>query len=144
MSSLPINDIASMIKQGGRRFLVKLKQKAIRSNNSWFKTLSLEKRRFIDAVIQTVDRIQSSLLLKLMTELAEKLLSAIGGLPSLIGKIRYSMISFGYPLAQKVSSIAKNWGYMAAQKWAKDEGFIRYLTVNEVNNLPMYRASGTL
>ncbi|MCW4025668.1 MAG: hypothetical protein NWF01_11660 [Candidatus Bathyarchaeota archaeon] len=137
-------NIGSMVKTGGRQFLIKLKQKAIRSNNSWFKVLSLEKRRFIEAVIQTVDRIQSSLLLKLMTELSEKLLCAIGGLPAFIGKIRSGMISYGFPLAQKISSIAHVWGNKLSHKWANDEGFVRYLTVTEVNNLPMYQASRKL
>ena len=40
-----------------------LKKKSIRVNNSWYRLLSLDKRRFIDAVIQTVDKISSSLLL---------------------------------------------------------------------------------
>ncbi len=68
----PKLDITSMLKQGGRHFLSKLKHKSIRTNNTWFRVLSLDKRRFIDAVIQTVDRIQSALLLKLMTELGRK------------------------------------------------------------------------
>ncbi len=137
-------DITSMLKQGGRRFLLKLKQKSIRSNNIWFRVLSLDKRRFIDAVIQTVDRIQSSLLLKLMSELAEKLLSALGGIPALIGNIPYGMITYGAPLAQRVSIIAQAWGNKTAKYWANDEAFIRYLTVIDHNNLPIFKVSTKL
>lgn len=137
-------DISSMIRQGGKNFLLKLKRKSIRSNNAWFKVLSLDKRRFIEAVIQTVDRIQSSLLLKLMTELAEKLLVAIGGIPALIGKIPYGMINYGLPLAKRISIVAQSWGNQTAEKWANDEGFIRYLTVLDVNDLPMFRISNKL
>jgi nuclear transport factor 2 (NTF2) superfamily protein len=139
--SLSAEGISKMLQKGGRQFLIKLKQKAIRSNNSWFKILSLEKRRFIDAVIQTVDRIQSSLLLKLVSDLADKLLRAIGGMQAFMGNVRYSMINYGYPLAQKISLIAQNWGNSTARKWATDEGFIMYLSVSEINNLPMYQSS---
>jgi hypothetical protein len=140
----PKPDISSMLRQGGRQFLLKLKQKSIRSNNSWFKVLSLDKRRFIEAVIQTVDRIQSSLLLKLMTELAEKLLKAIGGIPALIGHIPYGMLTYGVPLAKRTSMIAQSWGNNSAKGWVNDEGFIRYLIVIDVNNLPIFRISGKL
>src|SRR5208283_3339150 len=82
-------DISMMISHGGRKFLSKLKQKSIRSNNSWYRILSLDKRRFIDAVIQTVDKIRSSLLLKILTTFVEKLLRAIGGIRGLIGNLGY-------------------------------------------------------
>ncbi len=141
-SSASPHDLSSMVQQGGRQFLLRLKRKSIRSNNAWFRVLSLDKRRFIDAVIQTVDRIQSSLLLKLMTELAEKLLCAIGGIPALIGNIRYGMINYGVPLAGKISALAQSWGNHSAKNWANDEAYVRYLTVIDLNNLPMYRASG--
>lgn len=137
-------DISNMIRQGGRQFLSKLKQKSIRSNNSWFRVLSLDKRRFIEAVIETVDKIQSSLLLKLMTELAEKLLKAIGGIQALIGNISYGMLNFGLPLAKRISTIAQSWGNSTAKRWATDEGFIRYLTVTDINNLPIFRVSNKL
>ncbi len=144
LSSKPETDpdnISSMIQQGGRKFLSTLKQKAIRSNNSWFRILSLEKRRFIDAVIQTVSRIQSSLLVKVLTPLAEKLLQAIGGIRGLVGHLSYEMQNYGRPLAQKVSQYAKNWGNKTAEKWATDDGFIRFLTVIEINNLPIFRVT---
>jgi hypothetical protein len=137
-------DISSMIRHGGRKFLSKLKQKSIRSNNSWYRILSLDKRRFIDAVIQTVDKIRSSLLLKLLTALAEKLLHAIGGIRGLIGNLAYEMQNFGQPLAQRISIIATKWGNSLAANWANDEGFIRYLTVFDMNNLPIFRVSNKL
>ena len=137
-------DISTMIRHGRRKFLSKLKQKSIRSNNSWYRVLSLDKRRFIDAVIQTVDKIRSSLLLKLLTGLATKLLSAIGGIRTLIDNLPYGMQNFGHPLAQRISIIATKWGNNLAAKWANDEGFIRYLTVIDMNNLPIFRVSNKL
>jgi hypothetical protein len=132
-------DISIMIRQGGRKFLSKLKQKSIRSNNSWYRVLSLDKRRFIDAVIQTVDKIRSSLLLKILTRFVEKLFRAIGGIRGLIGSLAYDMQNFGHPLAQRISVIAAKWGNRLAAAWSNDEGFIRYLTVIDMNNLPIFR-----
>jgi hypothetical protein len=135
------NNVSGMLRQGGRRFLTSLKQKSIRAHNSWFRVLSLDKRRFIDAVIQTVNRIQSPLLVKALTPIAEKLLQAIGGVRGLIGHLAYEMQNYGLPLAKRVSQYAKDWGNRTAEKWANDPGFIRFLTVIEINNLPTYRSS---
>jgi hypothetical protein len=133
------NDISNMLRQGGRTFLLKLKKRSIRSNNSWFRVLSLEKRRFIDAVIETVEKIRSSLLLELLTSLIEKLLRVIGGIRGLVGELAYEMQSFGYPLTQRISKIAVQWGNNLALRWANDENFKRYLTVVNINNLPFFR-----
>jgi hypothetical protein len=137
-------NITSMIRKGGRKFLLTLKQKAIRINNSWYRALTIDKRRFIDAVIQTVDKVQSSLLLKILTSFAEKLLQSIGGIRGLIGNLYYSMQSFGQPLAQRISVIAKGWGNTLASNWAHNEGFIRYLTVIDMNDLPIFKVSNKL
>jgi hypothetical protein len=133
------NDISNALRQGGRTLLLKLKQRSIRNNNSWFRVLSLEKRRFIEAVIQTVEKIRSSLLIKLLAALAEKLLRAIGGVRGLIGELAYEMHSFGRPLAQRISRTAAQWGNSLAVTWANDEGFIRFLTVVDMNNLSFFR-----
>lgn len=143
-TEVDIQIISGMIRNSGRKFLSKLKQKSIRSHNAWYRVLSLDKRRFIEAVIQTVEKIRSALLLKLLTALAEKLLHAIGGIRGLIGNLAYEMQNFGHPLAQRISIIATKWGNNFAAKWANDEGFIRYLTVTNMNNLPIFRVSNKL
>jgi hypothetical protein len=134
-------DISVMISHGGRKFLSKLKQKSIRSNNSWYRVLSVDKRRFIEAVIQTVDKIRSALLLKILTGFAEKLFRAIGGIRGLIGDLGFEMQNFGYPSAQKVSIIAAKWGNNLAANWSNDRGFIRYLAVIDMNNLSIFKVS---
>jgi hypothetical protein len=134
-------DMASMIKRGGRKFLTTLKQKALRVNNSWFRVLPLDKRRFIDAVIQTLDRVKSALLIKILTPLAEKLLQAIGGIRGLMGQLFYNMQTYGQPLAQRISAVAAKWGNKLASNWAFDVAFIRYLTVIDMNNLSMFKIS---
>lgn len=135
------SSIPQMIQKCGRKFLLALKQKALRVNNSWYRVLSVEKRRFIDAVIQTVDRVLSPLLLKILVNYTQKLLQAIGGIRTLVGNLAYNMQHFGYTLAQKISMIAKRLGNMRASAWANDEGFIRYLTVIDINNLPIFKVS---
>ncbi len=140
-SEVITKDISIMIRHGGRKFLSKLKQRSIRSNNSWYRVLCVDKRRFIDAVIQTVDKIRSSLLLKILTGFVEKLLCAIGGIRGLIGNFAFEMQNFGYPLAQRISVIATKWGNNLAATWSNDEGFIRYLTVIDMNNLLIFKVS---
>jgi hypothetical protein len=140
----PAADVSNMLLSGGRKFLLTLKQKSIRSNNAWYRIIPLDKRRFIDAVIQTVDKIQSSLLLKILAPLAGKLLQAIGGMRGLMGNLSFGMLNYGLPLAQRISVIAKGWGNKMASKWANDEGFIRYLTVVDMNNLPIFKVSTKL
>ncbi|MCW3982399.1 MAG: hypothetical protein NWE96_00210 [Candidatus Bathyarchaeota archaeon] len=140
-SALNNEDISGMIKKGGKRFLLTLKQKSIRSNNSWFRLLSVDKRRLIDAVIQTVDQVKSALLIKILSPLAEKLLQAIGGLAGLMGKLNFTMTTFAQFLAKRISQIAQKWGNKLAASWASDRGFIRFLAVTDMNDLPMFRAS---
>jgi hypothetical protein len=137
-------DISRLISEGGRKFLSSLKQKSIRSNNSWYRLLAIDKRRFIDAVIQTVEKIRSSLLLKILIPLTEKLLTAIGGIRGLIGNLNYSMQTFGKPLSKRISVIAEKWGNHSAKNWANDENFIRYLTVIDMNDLPIFKVSNKL
>ncbi len=144
MSDCPVEeDISKMLRQGGRRFLTALKQKSIRSN-AWYRVLSFDKRRLIDAVIQTINRVQSQLLQKILAPIVKKLLQAIGGMREFMGKLAFDMQSFGQPLAKKISIIAKGWGNKQAAKWANDEGFIRFLTVIDMNDLPIFRVSNKL
>jgi hypothetical protein len=134
-------DVSNMIVKGGRNFLRTLKQKALRNHNTWFRTLTVDKRRYIDAVIQTVDKIRSNLILKILVPLAEKLLNAIGGLQGLFGNLSYGMQTFGQRQARQISLVAVGWGNKLASKWMHDEGFIRYLTVINMNDLPMFKVN---
>jgi hypothetical protein len=128
------NGISKMISEGGKSFLLKIKHRALRANNSWYRALSIDKRRFIDAVIQTVDKIRSSLLLKILTKFVTKLVDAVGGVRALIGPLAYGMQTFGRLLAQRISNIASNWANKQSQTWSNDTGFIRFLTVLEMSN----------
>lgn len=139
---LTSKEISNMILSGGRKFLCTLKQKALRRNNAWYSVLTFEKRRFIEAVIETVDKIRSSLLLKILTSITQKLLGAIGGVRTLIGEVSYGILNYGFPLAQKISKIGQSWGNNSAKNWASDKGFVKYLTIINLNNIPICKTSG--
>jgi len=126
-----------------RKGLIKLRQKAIR-NKSWFRVLSLPQRRLIDAVIMTVDKIRSRILLEVLRPILETLLEAIGGIQALIGKVAYRMMTVGRVLAEKISKVAYAWGIENAKKWAEDEHFIKYLTIVDINNIPMFQVGDML
>ncbi len=59
----------------------------------------------------------------------------------IVAKVRQSMVSqfhrmvrtVGRPLARKISQIAQAWGNPAAPRWAEDHGFIRFLTIMNLN-----------
>lgn len=137
--------VSNMIRLGGSKFLARLKQKSLRSNNCWYRVLSLDKRRFIDAVIETVQTIRSSLLLKILSRFAQKLFIAIGGIRGFMGNLAYEMQNYGQPLALRISVIAEKWGNKSAKKWATDPGFVRYLAVLDMNSHrhPIFKTSMT-
>jgi len=120
-----------------------MKRRAIR-NRSWFKVLTVEDRRFVDAVICTVTRIRSSTLLGLLEPLVRRLLEAIGGVRTLLGEVAYRMRTVGAVLALRISRLAQSWGNKDAGKWVQDEGFMRYLAIVDMNNIPIFRVGDTL
>jgi len=129
--------------QPERNSLNRLKRISIR-NKSWFRMLSWEQRRFIDAIITMVKRIRSLLLLKILAPIVMKLLNAVGkgnalrGALALMDEASYRMMR---DAAQNISRIAQNWGNKLAHKWLEDVGFLKYLTVMSLpqnRNLPAF------
>lgn len=123
-----------------RRSLLRLKRLSLRSR-LWFKVLSLENRRLIDAVIAVVDRVRSFLLRRILAPLVKRLLGALGGgfskgelgrrevlkgAFSLMDKAAYR---FAGLVAERVSLIAQRWGYREASSWPKDKGFLKFLII---------------
>ena len=112
-----------------------------RRSRLWFRVLSLENRRLIDAVIAVVDRVRSFLLRRILAPLVKRLLGALGGGPfkgepermtvlkgafSLMDKAAYR---FAGLVAERVSLIAQRWGYREASSWPKDKGFLKFLII---------------
>jgi len=52
------------------------------------------------------------------------------------GKVHLAMQKIGISIAEKISQIAQNWGNKTAREWAKDLGFIQYLTIMSLNAYP--------
>jgi len=125
-----------------RDSLNRLKRVSLRSK-SWFSVLSLSERRFLDAVMMTVDKIRSVLLLRVLAPLVRKLLRAIGGdvgngALALMGDGAYMMMK---SVAEKIVGIAQRWGNKSACEWLEGPGFIRYLIVMSLprnRNPPMF------
>ena len=129
-------DVWSLIPHE-RTSLKKLKRIALR-NKSWFNALNFKERRFIDAVVIVVEKIKSSILLKLLAPLIKRLLKASGNpqgmIMATIGEVAYWMRKKGRSLAQNLSKIGQSWGNRSAAYWSKNRGFIQYLTIMDLNN----------
>ena len=126
------SEIWSLV-QPERGSLMKLKRLSMRSG-AWFRALNWKQRGLMDLTMRTVDRIRSSLLLKVLAPLVRRLLEAIGGDARtgtlvLMGKGAFDMMR---GVAEKIVAVAQKWGNKSAKKWL-DEGFLKYLVVM---NLP--------
>jgi hypothetical protein len=115
--------------QPERGSLEKLKRLSIRSG-VWFRVLNWKQRRLLDLVVKMVDRIRSSLLLRVLGPLVSRLLVAIGGDARtgalvLMGKGAYDMMR---GVAEKIVAVAQKWGNKSANKWL-DEAFLKFLVV---------------
>jgi len=106
--------------------LTTLRLKAFR-RRVWYKTLNHLERALVNSVIKVVDRVRSALLTKVLSLIVKKLEAAMES------KVKRLMRGVGQTLAKKMSLIAESWGNRFAKSWEKDENFIRYLTIIEIN-----------
>lgn len=97
--------------------------KAARSRRVLDKALRMEERAVLDLAVKCVEKPRSPRLIDLLAKIVVRVKAAV------ISPLKRLMGQVGRPLAMRISRIAAGWGYMAAQKWAEDEGFIRFLTV---------------
>jgi hypothetical protein len=108
-----------------REALAKLRLKALR-RGCWFRDLKREERRLLDLTISVVERVRSFLLAKIVSQLIGKLCEAMES------RVFRLMRTEGRSLAENISKICQAWGNRAAKSWAKDAGFIQYLTVSNL------------
>ena len=92
----------------------------------WFRDLKQSERKLLDLTIRVVERVRSFSLAKLVSQIVGKLCEAMES------RIFRLMRTEGRSLAKKISKTAEDWGNMAAKFWAKDRGFIQYLTVTNL------------
>lgn len=108
-----------------RSELVSIKRKALR-RGVWFKVLDRAGRALIDLTIRVVDVVRSDRLAKVLSNPIGKLREAMKGL---MDRAR----EMGWPLAEKLSSVAQAWGNPGARSWAKDEFYATYLGLSVLN-----------
>jgi len=110
-------------------YLMKIRKEAMR-NKVWFKSLSRLERSILALASKCVDKPKSPTLIDILAKIVVKVKKA------LMSPFFRLIEQIGRPLAKKISKIAKGWGNKNADSWAKDEKFIKYLTVIEINNVP--------
>lgn len=119
------------------RYLAQIRLEAMR-RRVWFRVLSSLERGLVDFVIRVIDKPRSQRLIEVLAKIVVKIKRAI------MSPIKHLMEIVGRPLAKKISIIALRWGNRSALKWVEDEGFIRYLTIVNMNNIPGFRLSESL
>ena len=115
-------------------YLARLRERAKR-RNVWFGALCRGERDILDLTIRCVDQPRSPKLIDILAKIIVKIKRA------LTGPMLRLMEEVGRPLAKKLSRIAKGWGNKTADKWAEDVGFVKYLTIVDMNNIPGFRSS---
>jgi len=108
-----------------REALAKLRLKAVR-RGCWFRDLKHNERKLLDLTIRVVDKVRSFLLAKIVSRLVDILCEAMES------RIFRLMRTEGRSLAEQLSQIGQVWGNKSARSWAKDQGFIQFLTVNNL------------
>jgi len=119
------------------RYLARIRLEALR-RHVWFKVLSSLERGLVDFVIRVVDRPRSPKLIEALARIIVKVKKAM------ISPLRRLMEQVGKPLARRISMIALRWGNRSAAEWARDEGFIRYLTIMNLPELKKHVALDAL
>lgn len=110
----------------GREQLLRLKRKAMRAG-VWFRALPRIDRVLVDLTIKVAQSIRSA-------SLAGSLLSVARKLEGLLeSRFARAVRNIGFPLACKLSVLARSWGNVGASAWARDEGFAKYLAVMKLN-----------
>jgi len=108
------------------RFLSNVRGKAIR-RGVWFKALDTLERGIITLASRVVDRVESAVLGVEIVKILRKLTNAMKS------EFARRMEEYGFGRALKMAGQAVEWGYAMAVDWSSDSGFMRYLTVLELN-----------
>jgi hypothetical protein len=117
-------ELGSSLSNG---MLAQVKRRALR-RGVWFKSLNRVERGILDLTVKCVDSIKSTLLVKLLTAIIDKLHSAMEGTFNRLVR------TIGVSIAQKISCIAIGWGNVPAKSWASDLSFAAFLAAMHTNN----------
>ena len=98
----------------------------------WYKCLGRLERGLFSLSLKVTSKIRSRKLARALYSIVMKLLEALES------KVLKYMRQIGVPLARKICLIAQGWGYERAWEWAEDVGFIKYLTIMNLNGAKFY------
>jgi len=107
-------------------FLVEMRRKALR-RGVWYRALDRVERGILSLAARVVDRVESAVLGVVLVKILRKLRDALKS-----GFVR-RMEEFGLKRAREVAAQAVAWGHGAARAWSSDLGFVRYVTLLDVN-----------
>jgi len=111
-----------------RQGLIKIKVRALR-RRIWYKALSRVERAIVDLTIHCVERIRSHCLEETLYNIVNKILKTLG--PEFSEKAE----KIGRKIAEKIGSLASEWGNLTASNWMHDLNFIRFLGTNALNGI---------
>lgn len=118
--------------------LLRLMKRAQRGG-ALYRFLKASEYMFVKLVAKMTQEVRSFILAKALAPIIMKLLEALQAtgwlMTHVLGEVEYWMREAGRALAEKVSRIAQLWGNKSAHTWARDESFIRYLTVMNLSEL---------
>ena len=111
-----------------REYLVKTMKKA-RRKGCYYRVLKQSERTLLDLTVRVVEKVRSFILAKLISQIVNKLLEAMES------RVYRLIRTEGRCMAEQLSTIAQSWGNRSAKSWAKDRGFMQYLTVSNLYSL---------
>ena len=109
-----------------RYVLVSIRRVAMRKH-VWFSVLGRVERAIVNLTIRCVEEIRSVKLAMIVKAIVDKLNEAVKS------RVERLMVTVGSSLARTIAEIAVSWGNLEAVEWASDRGFMRYVTVMEMN-----------
>lgn len=86
-------------------------------------------------MIKVFDKPRGPTLIRVLVKIIVKIKRAM------MSPIERLMEHVGKPLAKRISAIALKWGNRSAAGWARDRGFIKYLTITGMNNILGFQLS---
>lgn len=94
----------------------------------WFRILSKIERSIIDLTLKCVERIRSSILEAMITNILGKLVQALAC------RFITRADDVGRRIAERLCETAEKWGNKTASTWKNDMVFIRFLGIDALNH----------
>ena len=110
-----------------RDFLSRLRRRALR-RGVWVRVLDGVERGILSLTCRLVDRVESEVLGVVLVGIVDKLREAMKS------EFVRLMEIFGLDRVREIVRLALKWGNESSVDWARDLGFVRYLTILKVND----------